>query len=522
MNRRLSASSALATWIDKGNTNTMNTAPVVLGLDVSTTATKAILIAPDGSVVGVASSEYDFESPRPLWAEQDPGLWWTAAQDAIGRVLRETATPAEGVAAIGAAGQMHGLVLLDENEEVVRPAILWNDQRTAAECDLIRQVVGRERFIAITGNEPLTGFTAGKLLWVREHEPEVWARARHMLLPKDYVRLKLTGEHALDVADGAGTVLFDLAARTWSAEVVQALGLDPSMLPRTVEGPDIVGYVTEAAAAATGLLAGTPVVGGAGDQAANAVGVGAVLPGIGAMSVGTSGVVFVPTAGPAIEPEGRLHAFCHAVPGTWHLMGVTLSAAGSLKWLRDALAPDRSWDELTALAAAVPPGSDGLVFLPYLSGERTPYPDPLARGAFVGLTVRHGLGHLVRAVLEGVAFSLRDVFELVRQTSPEPLRDLRASGGGTNSALWRQIIADVLGVPLSSTRTAEGVANGAAILAAVAAGWYPTVQAACEAMVEVTGTTEPGPDAGAYERAYAVYRDLYPALRASFVKLAEV
>jgi xylulokinase len=495
---------------------------LVLGLDVSTTATKAILIAVDGSVVGVASAEYDFETPRPLWAEQDPGLWWTAAQEAIPRVLRETGTSPDAIAAVGAAGQMHGLVLLDEHDDVIRPAILWNDQRTAAECDAIRAIVGRERFIAITGNEPLTGFTAGKLLWVRDHEPEAWARARHMLLPKDYVRLKLTGEHALDVADGAGTVLFDLAARTWSSEVVGALGIDPGLLPRTVEGPEVVGRVTAAAAAATGLGAGTPVVGGAGDQAANAVGVGAVVPGIGAMSVGTSGVVFVPTAGPAIEPEGRLHAFCHAVPGTWHLMGVTLSAAGSLRWLRDAVAPGRPWDELTALAADVPPGSDGLVFLPYLSGERTPYPDPLARGAFVGLTVRHGLGHLVRAVLEGVAFSLRDVFELVRATSPEPMRDLRASGGGTNSALWRQIIADVLGAPISTTRTAEGVASGAAILASVAAGWHRTVEAACEVMVDVSGTTEPGPDAGAYELAYSVYHELYPALKPSFARLAEV
>jgi xylulokinase len=494
---------------------------LVLGLDVSTTATKAILIAIDGSVVGVASSEYDFETPHPLWAEQDPGLWWAAAQEAIPRVLRETGTPPEAIAAVGAAGQMHGLVLLDEDDQVIRPAILWNDQRTAAQCDAIRAIVGRERFIAITGNEPLTGFTAGKLLWVRDHEPDAWARARHMLLPKDYVRLRLTGEHALDVADGAGTVLFDLAARTWSAEVVEALGIDPGLLPRTVEGPEVVGHITQAAAAATGLRVGTPVVGGAGDQAANAVGVGAVVPGIGAMSVGTSGVVFVPTAGPAIEPEGRLHAFCHAVPGTWHLMGVTLSAAGSLRWLRDAVAPGRSWDELTGLAAEVPPGSDGLVFLPYLSGERTPYPDPLARGAFVGLTVRHGLGHLVRAVLEGVAFSLRDVFELVRATSPEPLRDLRASGGGTNSLLWRQIIADVLGVPISQTRTAEGVASGAAILASVAAGWHRTVEGACEVMVEVSGTTEPGPDAGAYETAYGVYRDLYPALKGSFARLAE-
>ncbi len=500
----------------------MTASGIVLGLDVSTTATKAILIRPDGSVVGMASSEYGFESPRPLWAEQDPGLWWTAAQDAISTVLRETNTSADEIVAIGAAGQMHGMVLLDEHEEVVRPAILWNDQRTAAECDWIRETVGPERFIAITGNEPLTGFTAGKLIWVREHEPERWARARHLLLPKDYVRFKLTGEHALDVADGAGTVLFDLRRRTWSDEVVAALGLDPAMLPRTVEGPEVVGTVTEEAAAATGLRAGTPVVGGAGDQAANAVGVGAVVPGIGAMSVGTSGVVFVPTAGPAIEPDGRLHAFCHAVPGTWHLMGVTLSAAGSLKWLRDELAPTKSWDELTALAEPVPPGAEGLVFLPYLSGERTPYPDPLARGAFVGLTVRHGLGHMVRAVLEGVAFSLRDTFQLVRETAPEPLRELRASGGGTNSALWKQIIADVLDVPISLTRSAEGVASGAAILAAVAAGWYDTVEEACVAMVEVTDTTAPGPYAGAYEKAYAVYRGLYPALRESFIALAEV
>jgi xylulokinase len=500
----------------------VTTADLVLGLDVSTTATKAILVRADGSVAGVASSEYDFVSPQPLWAEQDPALWWSAAQESIATVLRETGTEPGAIAAIGAAGQMHGLVLLDEAEEVVRPAILWNDQRTAAECDWIRETVGRERFIAVTGNEPLTGFTAGKLIWVREHEPESWARARHMLLPKDYVRFKLTGEHALDVADGAGTVLFDLKTRTWSSEVVAALGLDPAMLPRTVEGPEVVGSVTEAAAAATGLRAGTPVVGGGGDQAANAVGVGAVAPGVGAMSVGTSGVVFVPTAEPAIEPEGRLHAFCHAVPNTWHLMGVTLSAAGSLKWLRDELAPERSWDELTALAEPVPPGSEGLVFLPYLSGERTPYPDPLARGAFVGLTVRHGLGHMVRAVLEGVAFSLRDCFELVRETSPEPLRELRASGGGTNSALWKQIIADVLGVPISLTRTAEGVATGAAILAATAASWYPTVEAACEAMVEVTDTTEPGPDAGAYDAAYAVYRSLYPTLRGTFADLAEV
>jgi len=494
---------------------------VVLGLDVSTTATKAILIDRTGTVLGAASSEYDFESPQPLWSEQDPGLWWAAAQESIRAVLAETGTSSASIAAVGTAGQMHGLVLLDEAGEVVRPAILWNDQRTSDQCDQIREIVGRERFIAITGNDALTGFTAPKLLWVREYEPEAWARARHMLLPKDYVRFRLTGEQAIDVADGAGTVLFDLAERTWSSEVVEALDLDLAMLPRTVEGPDIVGLVNEDAAAATGLRTGTPVVGGGGDQAANAVGVGAVVPGIGAMSVGTSGVVFVPTAGPAIEPDGRLHAFCHAVPGTWHLMGVTLSAAGSLRWIRDSLAPGLSFDELTALAEPIAPGSDGLVFLPYLSGERTPHPDPLARAAFVGLTLRHGLGHMVRAVMEGVAFSLRDAFELVRETSPEPLRDLRASGGGTNSALWKQIIADVLGVPLSLTRTAEGVATGAAILAGVGAGWYETVEDACDVMVEVSDVTAPGPDAGSYDRVYAVYRDLYPALQGSFAALAD-
>jgi xylulokinase len=497
-------------------------ASLVLGLDVSTTATKAILIDRDGSVVATASAEYDFETPYPLWAEQDPGLWWTAAQQTIAEVLAAAGRSAEDIAAIGGGGQMHGMVLLDEANEVVRPAILWNDGRTQAQCDAMREAVGRERFIAITGNEALTSFTASSLLWVREFEPEAWARARHLLLPQDYVRFMLTGEHALDVNDGAGTVLFDLKTRTWSPEVLEALDLDPAMMPRTVEGPEVVGVVTEEAAVATGLRAGTPVVGGAGDQAANAVGLGAVMPGIAAMSVGTSGVIFVPTAGPSIEPDGRLQAFCHAVPGTWLLMGVTMSAAGSLKWLREELAPDMGWNELTALAEPIPPGAEGLIFLPYLSGERAPYPDPLARGAFIGLTVRHGLGHMVRAVLEGVAFSLRDVFELMSETAPDPLRELRASGGGTNSALWRQIIVDVLGVPMSLTRTAEGVATGGAILAAVAAGWYATVGEACTAMVEVTDTTEPGPNAGAYDKAYAVYRSLYPALQESFTELAEV
>ncbi len=410
----------------------------------------------------------------------------------------------------------------DDHGEVVRPAILWNDQRAAVECDEIRDIIGRERLVAITGNDALASFTAPKLLWVRRHLPEVWKRCRHLLLPTDYVRFRLTGDYAVDVSDGAGTLLFDLVLRTWSSEIVNALGLDPEMLPRTVEGPEIVGVVSEAAAAATGLRVGTAVVGGAGDQAANAVGLGAVVPGIAALSLGTSGVVFAPTEDLVSKSDGRLQAFCHAVPDMWHLMGVTLSAAGSLKWLREELAPNASWGELTMRAAGIPPGAEGLLYLPYLTGDQTSHPDPLARAAFVGLTHRHGLDHMVRAVLEGVAFSLRDIYELVRDASPQPVRDVRASGGGTRSELWTQIMADVLDVPLALTRNHEAAATGAAILAAVAAGWHQTAQAACEVMVEISTMTEPGPDAQVYDGAYAVYRDLYPALRGSFARLAEV
>ena len=495
---------------------------VVLGVDVSTTATKAILLRVDGSVVGVASSEYDFVTPGPLRMEQDPRLWWTAAQTAISSVLAKTGTPGGRVESVGVCGQMHGLVLLDARGEVVRPAILWNDQRAAAQCDEIRGIVGRRRLIAITGNDALPGFVAPKMLWVRKHEPEAWARSRHLLLPKDYLRFRLTGEYALDVSDGAGTALFDLAARSWSSEILGWLDLDPAMLPRIVEGPDVVGAVTDQAAAATGLRAGTPVVGGAGDQAANAIGVGAIIPGVAALSLGTSGVAFAPTASPVVDATGRLHALCHAVPQTWHLMGVTLSAAGSLRWLRSELAPQLTWDELTALAASVPQGAEGLAFLPYLTGDQTSHPDPLARAAFVGLTTRHRLGHMVRAVLEGVAYSLRDVFELVRDASPEPLRDIRASGGGTRSALWNQILADVVGVPFALTRNPEAAATGAAILAAVAAGWYRSVDVACAAMVEVATVVEPGPDACAYDGIRAIHRNLYPALRDSFIRLSEV
>jgi xylulokinase len=494
---------------------------VVVGLDVSTTATKAVVMAGDGAILAVAASEYGCDTPRPLWSEQDPELWWTATQEVVPRALADAGVEDGDVAAVGLTGQMHGLVLLDDANEVIRPAILWNDQRTGPECDEIRRLVGRERFIAITGNDALTGFTAPKIVWVQRHEPEAWARARHILVPKDFVRLRLTGEHALDKADGSGTILFDLAARTWSAEVTEALGIGQGLLPPTFEGPAVTGRVTEAAAAVTGLRAGTPVVGGGGDQSANAVGVGAVLPGIAALSVGTSGVVFVPVLEPVVEANGLLQAFCHAVPGRWHVMGVVQSAAGSLRWFRDAIAPGVQFDALVEEADAVPPGAEGLVFLPYISGERTPHPDPLARGAFVGLTVRHGRGHMVRAVLEGVAFALRDVFGLVSAVSPAPVTELRASGGGTRSALWRGILADVLGASVATMASSEGAAAGAAILAAVGAGWYPSVDAATDAVVRVEGRTDAA-NPGAYDAAYDVYRSLYGTLAPTNRRLAEV
>lgn len=489
-----------------------------IGIDSSTTATKALLMDNQGGVVAIGRSEYDFETPRPLWSEQSPHLWWDATVIAIRDALAQSGVEGDAVAGIGLTGQMHGLVLLDDAGEVLRPSILWNDQRTQAECDEIRRRVGPSELIAITGNDALTGFTAPKILWVRNNEPDVFARVAHVLLPKDYVRFRLTDTYASDRAGGSGTILFDLAARDWSAEVARVLDIPMEWLPPTFEGPDVTGVVTEEAAALTGLRPGTPVMAGGGDQAANGVGVGAVAPGVVAMSVGTSGVVFAAADRPVVEAAGRLHAFCHAVPGMWHLMGVMLSAAGSYKWFKEAFAPDLTYDELNDAAAQVPAGSEGLVFLPYLTGERTPHPDPLARGAFVGLTVRHGLGHMARAVMEGVAFGLRDSVELM--AAEMELGEVRVSGGGASSDLWLRIIADVIGLPVRVVGTAESAAHGAAMLAAVGAGAFDSVAEACEAAVEVGEVTEPGQDAAVYDEAYAVYQDLYPALRESFHRLS--
>ncbi len=469
----------------------------LVGLDVGTTGVKALRISAEGEVLARAEEEYPLATPQPGWAEQDPEDWWRAAESALAQVGRD------GVAGIGLSGQMHGLVALDEADRVIRPAILWNDQRTGEECAEIEALLGLRELVELTGNRALPGFTAPKLLWLRKHEPDAYARIAHVLLPKDYVRLRLTGDHATDVADASGTLLFDVAARQWSNEVVQALEIPGEWLPAALESPAVSGQTP----------AGIPVAAGAGDQAAGAVGVGVDRPGPLSVVLGTSGVVFAALPGFAAEPEGRVHAFCHAVPGSWHAMGVMLSAAGSLGWLRSVVAPGEPADEVVAEADVWPPGTEGLTFLPYLAGERTPHADPNARGAFTGLSLRHDRGALVRAVLEGVAFGLRDSLELLRDLRVEPV-SARVSGGGARSDLWLRIVASVLELPLERTAVEEGAAFGAALLGGVAAGVFADVHEAVAATVHVRETVDPEPEwirpyAGAYDR----FRSLYPALR---------
>jgi len=487
-----------------------------IGIDSSTTATKAILIDQDGKIIGIASSEYGYDTPFPLWSEQDPQLWWLATIDSIRKVIASSGVSPQDVKGIGLTGQMHGLVILDANGDVLRPAILWNDQRTQRQCDTIRQVIGKEAFIQLTGNDALTGFTAPKILWVRDEEPQVYQRIRHVLLPKDFVRLKLTGEYAIDRADGSGTVLFDLAKRDWSNGLIEKLGMQADWFPKTFEGTEQTGRLTKSAAAATGLAENIPIYAGGGDQSAAAVGTGAVEAGILSISLGTSGVVFATTDSPFIEPEGRLHAFCHAVPGKWHLMGVMLSAAGSLRWFRDTFKENLGFDEIVAFAGQSPAGSRGLLFMPYLTGERTPHPDPLARGGFIGITVRNTFGDFARSVLEGVAFGLRDSFELMKSAGLKGIDHVRITGGGAKNPLWLQIIADVLNTKIFTVDSEEGAAFGAALLAATGAGVYTSVEDACRETVHRLDEVKPSADAALYENLYASYRGLYPALKGTF------
>ena len=457
------------------------TSELLVGLDVGTTGVKAVAISPDGRVLASASEEYPLSTPRPGWAEQDPEDWWRAAQACLERLPQGP---------VGLSGQMHGLVVLDADDRVLRPAILWNDQRTAAECAEIEARVGLERLIELTGNRALTGFTAPKLLWLRRHEPDTYGRIRHVLLPKDYVRLRLTGEHAIDAADASGTLLFDVAHRRWSQEVCDALEIPLEWLPPAFESTEIAG---------------------AGDQAAAALGVGIASPGPVSVVLGTSGVVFAALPAYAPDAYARVHVFCHAVPGTWHAMGVMLSAAGSFAWLRRVLGAD--YGLLDEEAARWAPGTEGLLFAPYLSGERTPHADPDARGAFAGLSLRHDRGALARATLEGVAYGLRDSLELLRELGVRPEVG-RASGGGAASDLWLRIVASVLGLPLERTETDEGSAFGAALLAGVRAGVFADAADAVARCVRIRDRVEPNPDwAPAYDRGYERYRLLYPALR---------
>lgn len=475
----------------------------VVGLDIGTTGVKALALSPRGEVLAVASRAYALSTPRPGWAEQDPDAWWLAAESALAEV-----SVGRRVAGIGVSGQMHGLVVLDSADRVIRPAILWNDQRTAAECREIEGRLGLERLIGLTGNRALTGFTAPKLLWLRRHEPESYARIARILLPKDYVRLRLTGDWVTDASDASGTLLLDVARRDWSGEVLEALELPAAWLPPVLESSALAGLRSS-------LQQATPVAAGAGDQPAAAVGVGVDRPGPVSVVLGTSGVVLAPLPAYAHEPEARVHAFCHAVPGTWQAMGVMLSAAGSLQWFRDALAPGVSFERLVAEAESWDPGADGLVFLPYLQGERTPHADPDARGAFVGLELRHDRGALVRAVLEGVAFGLRDSLELLHGLGAEPAV-ARISGGGARSTLWREIVASVLGLPLELTESAEGSAFGAALLGGVAGGVFADVDEAVSRCVRVRERVEPDPGHRAvYAELHDRYRALYPALRTS-------
>ncbi len=471
-----------------------------VGLDVGTSGVKGLAIDTEGTVLVRAEAGYPLSTPRPGWAEQDPEQWWEATQSVLAQ-LRAAAGPPAG---IGLSGQMHGLVALDRHDRVLRPAILWNDQRTARECEEIETTVGLARLIALTGNRALPGFTAPKLLWLRRHEPDVYARIARIALPKDYIRLRLCAEHATDVSDASGTLLLDVAARRWSAEMLEALEIDPAWLAPALESPTVSGHGPD----------GVPVAAGGGDQAAGALGVGVTRPGPLSVVLGTSGVVFAALQSFAADPQARVHAFCHAVPGAWHAMGVMLSAAGSLRWLRDTSAPGVPYDQLTVEAAAWPPGTEGLVFLPYLVGERTPHADPDARGAFVGLSIRHDRGALTRAVLEGVAFGLRDSLDLIVELGCTPSLG-RVSGGGARSDLWLQIVASVLELPLDRVAVDEGAAFGAAILGGVAAGVWPDVHAAVAATVKTGERIDPVPEwVDSYREQRELFQALYPALRA--------
>jgi xylulokinase len=491
----------------------------VIGIDVGTGGTRAVLVNEKGEVTASATHEHAaFASPRNGWAEQDPHDWWNACKQALAKLFKENAVSKTEIAAIGLTGQMHGAVLLDENDEVLRPALIWCDQRTQEECDVLNETVGTERIVELTSNPALTNFTLTKLMWVRTHEPEIWNRFRSFLLPKDYVRLQMTGVRATDVSDASGTLLLDVAHRCWSQEMLKVTHLDASCLPQLFESPQITGRITARAALETGLAEGTPVVAGAGDQAAGAIGMGIVKAGDVSVTIGTSGVVFAATDQPFLDPHGRLHTFCHAIPDRWHVMGVTQAAGLSFRWFRDtfgALAGSTGdpYDSLTQEAASIPAGADGVLWAPYLMGERTPHLDSEVRGALIGLAASHGRGHVIRAILEGVAFSLKDSLTIFAQIGV-PVNDIRLGGGGALSPLWRQIQADVYAKPVSKLVAEQGGAHGAAVLAGVGAGLWPSVDDACARFVKIALVVEPEKQSSEkLQQQYRLYQAIYPALK---------
>lgn len=492
-----------------------------LGIDVGTGGTRALLIDEGGKVVTSASEDHlPFASPQIGWAEQDPADWWRACGIAVKSVLKQSSISSDQIGCVGFSGQMHGAVLLDKRGEVVRPALIWCDVRTEKQAEELTSKIGADRLIEFTCNPALPNFTLTKCLWVRENEPANWERVRSLMLPKDYVRFRLTGERATDLADASGTLLLDVAHRRWSQEMLDFVQLDRALLPGLYESPEVCGRISEAGAAATGLRADTPVVAGAGDQAAGAIGIGVVSPGAVSATIGTSGVVLAATNLPALDPGGRVHTFCHALQSRWLVMGVTQAAGLSLRWFRDQFGKidghADSYEDLTAMAARVSAGADGLLWAPYLMGERTPYLDANARGMLVGLTASHTRAHVVRAIMEGVALSLRDTFTIFEEINV-PVKSIRLGGGGARSPLWRQIQADVYGHAVEIVAVEEGAAYGAAILAGVGAKTWPSVDAACAAVVRVAGTTAPNPqDSSTMNRAYASYRRMYPSMKAIF------
>ena len=506
---------------------------IYLGIDVGTSGTKTLAINERGKILGQAMATYPCYHPKPLWSEQDPDDWWKATVKTVRTVVKKAGLKPAHVRAIGLSGQMHGSVFLDKQNRVVRRALLWNDQRTAAECEEIeRRAGGRKRLIGMVANPALTGFTAPKILWLRNREPKNFAKTVKVLLPKDEIRRKLTGEFATEVSDASGMLLLDVVHRRWSKELLAKLELDEGMFARCFESEEITGTLTREAAKTLGLSTDCIVVGGAGDCAAGAVGNGIVRQGLLSTSIGTSGVVFVHSDTPQVDPQGRLHTFCHAVRGKWHMMGVTLAAGGSLQWFRNAVCQTLmnvsrrqkidAYDVLTEEAAVTPPGAEGLFFLPYLAGERTPHADPLARGAFVGLTLRHSRGHLVRAILEGVTYSLRDCLAIM-EGQRLAVKQIRATGGGAKSRFWRQMQADVLGKTVVSMAADEGPAYGVALLAAVGAGEFNDIAEACDATVKTTGEIKPRAAAGRYyDKGFLVYQQLYLSLRDDFKRIAEL